>query len=153
MINIIRADYFASFHSHGSFVKICYRFLFDPGFQAVSIYRIYSSLYRRGSFLGALSKIVWRINVILNSCYIMPNAVIGKGFCLPHPVGVIIGEGVNIGEGVTIYQGVTLGVSKRGRKDYPTVGNGVTIYAAAIVYGDVHLKDNITISCNSVVSN
>lgn len=84
-------------------------------------------------------------------CYIHPNAIIGEKFFLPHPVGVIIGEGVEIGKNTIIYQGVTLGRKYVDKADYPKVGNNVTIYANTIVVGDVKIGDGAIIGCNSVV--
>lgn len=81
-------------------------------------------------------------------CIIAPSAEIGENLKLPHPMGVIIGEGAKIGDNCTIYQQVTIG-----QKDdkYPTLGNNVIIYAGAKVVGNIKIGNNVVIGANAVV--
>jgi serine O-acetyltransferase len=150
--NNVERDYFCSFNKNITFMGFLYRFLFDPGFQSVFLYRIYSSLYPGNFLLKFIAKILWRFNVALNSCYLMPQCKIGSGLCLPHPVGVVIGEGVELGNNITLYQNVTLGVNKRGGGCYPKIESDVTIYTNSIVYGDVVVSKGTVIPCNSVIN-
>lgn len=72
----------------------------------------------------------------------------------PHPSGIIIGEGVTIGEGCVIYHQVTIGGKDRNLpppKKYPIIGKNVTIYAGAMLLGDIYIGDNSVIGANSVV--
>ena len=71
---------------------------------------------------------------------IHPGASIGRGFCIDHGTGVVVGETAVIGDEVKLYQGVTLGAlsvakSAAGTKRHPTIGNRVVIYANATVLG------------------
>ena len=71
---------------------------------------------------------------------IHPGAKIGKGFCIDHGTGVVIGETCDIGDYVKIYQGVTLGalsVEKRlaKTKRHPTIEDHVVLYSVATVLG------------------
>lgn len=75
---------------------------------------------------------------------------IGTGFFLPHPYGVVIGEGAVIGENVQIFQNVTIG-QKNGK--YPVIGNNCIIYPNAVVIGDIRIGDNCIIGAGSVVLN
>lgn len=84
-------------------------------------------------------------------CCISPKAQIGKNLTLPHPIGIIIGEGVKIGDNVTIYQNVTLGRKNKDISEYPKIGNDVTIYCNSVVVGDISIGDNTIIGCNSTV--
>ena len=87
-------------------------------------------------------------------CYIHRHARIGPGLKLPHPVGIVIGEGVVIGAHCTIYQHVTLGGRRLGdwRDDnYPTLGADVVLFCGAAVLGRVTVGDRVTIGANSVV--
>lgn len=84
-------------------------------------------------------------------CYIHPNSEIGNKCFLPHPVGIVIGEGAKVGNNVTIYQGVTLGRKYMDKSDYPTIGDGTVIYANTVIVGDVKVGDGAVIGCNSVV--
>ena len=82
-------------------------------------------------------------------CRISPGACIGVNLRLPHPDGVVIGEGCKIGKNVTIYQQVTIG---QNRGKYPAIGDGVIIYAVAKIVGDVCIGDGSIIGANAVVT-
>ncbi|WP_147208717.1 serine O-acetyltransferase [Pseudoxanthomonas taiwanensis] len=125
--------------------------ILSPGFLTVALYRFSYALYGKGSVASLISKVAWRINVALSGCYISPKAIVGPGLGLPHPTGIVIGDGVVIGERVTIYQGVTLGVSGRGTKEYPHIGNDVVIYADAVLLGGVHIGDKAKVGAKSLV--
>lgn len=64
--------------------------------------------------------------------YLGTRTVIAKGLRLPHPTGIIIGNGLEIGAGCRIYQHVTLGgAPDNGRPAgelFRRVGSNVTIY-------------------------
>jgi serine O-acetyltransferase len=87
-------------------------------------------------------------------CYIHLGARIGPGLKLPHPVGIVIGEGVVIGARCTIYQHVTLGGRRLGDwRDgkYPTLGEDVVLFCGAVVLGALEIGDRVTVGANSVV--
>lgn len=84
-------------------------------------------------------------------CCISPKADIESGIKLPHPVGVVIGEGVKIGRNCVIYQNVTIGRKYSDIAEYPTIGNNVTIYCNSALIGNIEIGDNSIIGCNSVV--
>ncbi len=84
-------------------------------------------------------------------CYISPKAEIGENFILPHPVGIVIGEGVKIGNNCIIYQNVTLGRKNRNIVEYPNIGDNVIIYSNSIVVGNINIGNNSIIGCNSVI--
>jgi serine O-acetyltransferase len=88
--------------------------------------------------------------------YISANARIDEGLKLPHPVGIVIGEGVAIGKNVKIFQNVTLGGARIGdakNMNYPIIGDNVVIFAGAVIVGNIRIGDNSTIGANSVVLN
>lgn len=88
--------------------------------------------------------------------YISPNANIGLGLKLPHPIGVVVGDGVVIGDNVRIFQNVTLGGGRIGdakAKNYPIIGNNVTIFSGAVVVGRVCIGSDSVIGANAVVLN
>lgn len=76
------------------------------------------------------------------------RARIGRGVTFPHPDGVIIGRDVAVGDNCTIYQQVTLGQS---HGEFPTLGDGVTVYAGAKIVGGVHVGDDAVVGANAVV--
>lgn len=88
------------------------------------------------------------------SCYISPKARIGAGLAMPHPVGIVVGEGVVLGERCTLYQQVTLGgraIGARAAGAYPKIEDGVTIYAGAKIVGDIVVGAGAAIGANAVV--
>lgn len=87
--------------------------------------------------------------------YIHRDAEIKPGLSLPHPVGIVIGQGVIIGEDVVVYQHVTLGGSRRGdwrANNYPTIGDGTVIFSGAVIIGKVNIGKNCVIGANAVVT-
>ncbi len=73
---------------------------------------------------------------------------------MPHPIGIVIGDGVVIHDDVTIFQNVTLGSHGKNSKDlkYPTIGKSVKIYAGAVIIGGVSIGEGAVIGANSVVN-
>lgn len=75
----------------------------------------------------------------------------------PHPIGIVISKAAKIGYNCTIYQNVTIGskTQKSGNyspKNYPQIGNNVTIYAGAVILGGITIGNNAIIGANSVVN-
>lgn len=114
-----------------------------PGVLAVTVYRIAHELYELR--VPLIPRIMSEWAHTKTGVDIHPAARIGRNFFIDHATGVVIGETTQIGDHVKIYQGVTLGAlsiakDERGRvirelKRHPTVEDGVTIYANAIVLG------------------
>jgi len=73
---------------------------------------------------------------------------------MPHPIGVIIGDGVVIKDNVMIFQQVTLGSHGKRTEEmrYPVIESGVKIYAGAKIIGGVTIGENAIIGANSVVN-
>ncbi|MDO4301388.1 MAG: serine acetyltransferase [Clostridia bacterium] len=74
----------------------------------------------------------------------------GKHLMIPHPIGIVIGDGVVMGSNCTIYQGVTIG-QKNGY--YPVIGDNVCIYPNSVILGDIKIGNNVVIGAGSVVIN
>jgi serine O-acetyltransferase len=126
----------------------------SPRFMPVLLCRFAHSLHRLR--LGPLAKVLSLLNFFLFGIEIAARCPIGKGLFLPHTQGTVIG-GWSIGENVTIFQGVTLGAKELDfsykESSRPTVGNGVTIGAGAMVIGGIFLGMNSRIGANAVVLN
>ena len=73
---------------------------------------------------------------------------------LPHPIGIVIGDGVVVKDDVMIFQHVTLGSHGKNKKEmqYPTVESGVIIYPGVKIIGGVTIGENAIIGANSVVN-
>lgn len=87
--------------------------------------------------------------------FINAKAIFPESLVLPHPTGIVIGEGVTIGERVMIYQHVTLGGARIGdwkAGNYPSVGDDTVIFAGAVVLGGITVGRSCVIGANSVVT-
>jgi serine O-acetyltransferase len=109
-----------------------------PGFLAIAIHRVAHEIHRLG--VRVLPRLLAEVAHTRTGIDIHPGAAIGRGLCIDHGTGLVIGETAVIGDEVKLYQGVTLGAlsvakSAAGTKRHPTVGDRVVIYANATVLG------------------
>ncbi|MES2938603.1 MAG: serine O-acetyltransferase EpsC [Pseudomonadota bacterium] len=132
-----------------------------PGIVAVAIHRLAHRLYARG--VPLLPRMMAEWAHAQTGVDIHPGARIGRRFFVDHGTGVVIGATAIVGDDVTLYHGVTLGTLSfardaggqlvRGSKRHPTIGNGVTIYAHAMVLGgETTVGDNAVIGAATVVT-
>ncbi|MEZ2718727.1 serine O-acetyltransferase EpsC [Niallia circulans] len=148
-LNLIKGDY--SFFFNGK-TKLIIDFFLNPSLQLSINLRFQKYwIYGKGKFLGRILRYYQNIHF---SCYIHPKAEIDEKFKVPHPTGIVIGEGTIIGKNVCIYQHVTIGSSgkKNELREYPHIGDNVTIYAGAKIIGGIKIGDNSIIGANSVVN-
>jgi serine O-acetyltransferase len=109
-----------------------------PGFLAIAIHRIAHELYVLQ--VPILPRLLAEVAHTRTGIDIHPGATIGRGFCIDHGTGIVVGETAVIGDGVKLYQGVTLGALSvvkdlAGQKRHPTIADRVVIYANATVLG------------------
>lgn len=92
-----------------------------------------------GSALGtrAILRTVFQIDVWTDA--------IGPGLRLPHPFGIVIGDGVAIGSDCTILHQVTL------QRGATVVGDGVTLTNQVTVLAGATIGDGALVGANSVV--
>lgn len=122
--------------------------VFEPGFGTVLLHRICARVYQAG--LQRTAKLLWRLSVMVSGCHIHLASSIGPGLKLPHPAGVVIGEGCTLGASVTVYQHVTIGRSMA-TDAYPSVEDGVTLFPGAVVVGAITVGAGAVVGANSVV--
>ncbi|MBQ8892839.1 MAG: serine O-acetyltransferase [Clostridia bacterium] len=124
-------------------------FLYN-GFHAVMFYRLSHWLYRHRCFFFA--RWVSQYAKFRTGVEIHPAAQIGKGLCIDHGTGIVIGETCVIGDYCLLYQGVTLGgTGKDTGKRHPTLGNHVMVGSGAKVLGPFTIGDYSKIAANAVV--
>jgi serine O-acetyltransferase len=148
---LVEADLRANVPGARGLRGLAWSLAFSQGFQAVLTHRAAHYLVRHGGWRKVLARVLSSSNATLFGVYIDPDVAIGAGLAMPHPVGVVIGMGAIVGEGVTIYQNVTIGQAGRGTPVYPRVGDRVTIYAGAVIVGDIELGDDVVVGANAVV--
>ncbi|MEA5469174.1 serine O-acetyltransferase [Spirulina sp. 06S082] len=126
-------------------VLFCY-----PGLQVLLFHRLAHWLHHLG--LPFLPRFLSHIARFLTGIEIHPGAIIGKGVCIDHGMGIVIGETAIIGDYCLIYQGVTLGgTGKESGKRHPTLGENVVVGAGAKVLGNLQIGNNVRIGAGSVV--
>ena len=150
---ILRADF-------DHFLRLCnrregaglWRIWLNPRTLPVALIRLVGRMEQRGlSVLATLLRllILWWFRVEIPS-----KVVIGAGFVLPHPGGIVLGA-ASIGENVVVFQNVTLGARYfDGQFDLqtrPVIGDNVTIGVGAVVLGPVTIGKGATVAANSLV--
>jgi len=135
--------------------QFLFNYFFKARFRVLLNYRIGRFCQKSGN--GFLKRIALRYKYKLltkRGCDVSYKAIIGKGLKLPHPIGIVIGEGVVIRDDVTIYQQVTLGSHGKVGEDlaYPTIENNVKIYAGAKIIGGVTIGENSVVGANTLVN-
>lgn len=132
------------FHYEGRPVRaLAMRALGNPSLVAALLFRTASHQNR---VLHLLSR--WAL-VSIFSCDVARGAVFLGPINIPHPVGIVIGRGARVGRGVTLYQHVTIGSSRAGM--YPSIGDGVTIYAGATVAGALTIGEGCVIGSGALI--
>ena len=108
--------------------------------------------YYRTAKNGIISKILTKIVKIFfkeqETLEIFCENIKG-GLFIQHGIATII-TATEIGENCQINQQVTIGYNLHSEKP-PTIGNNVSIYAGAKVFGDIKIGDNVRIGANAVV--
>ena len=130
------------------------RFLYYASFRAVVFYRIGNYCHKHK--LTIIAMMIERLMHHLCHCWISTKAEIGEGFMVAHVCGLVIGGEVVIGKNCDVRQNVTLGgnfnkTDAEGRQ-FPTLGDNVSLGAGAVVVGPVKVGDNSIVGANSVVT-
>ncbi len=125
-------------------------FLLYNGFHAVLYYRLAHWLYTHKRYF--LARWVSQRAKFRTGVEIHPAATIGKGLCIDHGTGIVIGETAVIGDYCLLYQGVTLGgTGKDTGKRHPTLGDHVMVGSGAKILGPFTIGDHSKIAANAVV--
>ncbi len=121
--------------------------------RAALYYRL-GHWFRRRDFraaAGIFDRLILRCGASINTA-----AEIGPGLRIPHPHGVVIGQGVRIGRRAYILQGVTLGGEGGKRRpdgqSGPRLGDDVLIGAGAKLLGPIRVGSRVRIGANAVVN-
>lgn len=159
VVDILKKDYQALRYSkeEPSFMKMLLFALTDYSFRITIRLRLSNHLYMRNWLLKAFGKLLYWQN-LRRSVDINPNAQIGPGLRLAHPVAITIGEQVKVGAFAHILQNVTIGgnsgkkvESEDGTLIMPVIGNFVRIGAGAVVAGPIKIGNHVIIGANAVV--
>ncbi|GGD33856.1 serine O-acetyltransferase [Croceicoccus pelagius] len=125
--------------------------LLRPGFLFVFAHRVARAMRTWPLVGGPLFRLGLFLLEMTWSSEIGAEARIGGGLYMPHPFGIVIGNGCVVRENVTVLQNVTLGRRDPSRGDVPTVSNGAMIGAGAVVLGSVAIGVDARIAANALV--
>tara|TARA_B100001123_G_scaffold341218_1_gene386876 strand:- start:9332 stop:9913 length:582 start_codon:yes stop_codon:yes gene_type:complete len=117
----------------------------DQRYSAVVLLRLTQYHYDRGQ--RNRSRIAGRMNSVLNGIEASPRAQIGLGVIF-NGGRVVIGGETNIGQNAHLFTNVNFGLRAGG---YPTVGDRVTVFANAVITGNIAIGDEAVVGPNSVV--
>ncbi len=148
----IKEDLPSSKFSIKSFIR---NYFYSPRFRILLNHRIGKYFSRSPNFLLRQIGNYYKIQLIVKrNCDISYNSKIGKNLRLPHPIGIVIGDGVVIKNNVMIFQQVTFGShgKKGSEKTYPIIENGVKIFAGAKIIGGITIGENAIVGANAVVN-
>ena len=125
---------------------------FQPNTNCMFLCRKMWYFYSKGYKL--FSKIIYLKIIRKYGCVIYPNAKVGRGFCIAHPTGIVIGK-CEIGDNFTCYQNTTIGVRNSGDEAIgktPVIANNCKLCSGAVIVGDINICDDVTIGALSFVS-
>lgn len=140
---------------HVSLFSFFKNYLYNSGFRVLLNHRIGKYCFYSNFFLIRQLGHYYKLRLLTKrSCDISYKAQIGSNVKFPHPIGKVIGEGVSINNNVKIWQGVTIGShGKKNKKlSYPSIMDGVKIYAGAKIIGGINLGENSVIGANALVN-
>ncbi|MGH2484912.1 MAG: polysaccharide biosynthesis C-terminal domain-containing protein, partial [Ktedonobacterales bacterium] len=118
-----------------------------PGVRATLNYRLARAAHLQHIHL--LPGMLHRRNVRKYGLDILPSVPIGPGLYIPHPVATVVAAR-KIGANVSLISGITIGM--RNSREFPIIGDNVTIGTGARVLGGVAIGDNALIGANAVVT-
>jgi len=120
------------------------------------MYYLMNNLERKGC--KVCSRLIYKLNIIINGIDINPKTTIGCGLKIHHGVGLVIGAAVTIGENFTVFQNVTIGTGslkliKDGvKRRSPVIGDNVIIYPHSVIVGPIEIGDNVVIGAKCLVT-
>ncbi len=140
----------------GLFLVFLKSYLYSPRFRILLNHRLGKYFYKSGNFFLRQIGIYYKNEMITKrNCDISYNSFIGQNLRMPHPLGIVIGDGVIIDNNVMIFQQVTFGSHgkpEKNKKEYPHIKSGVKIFAGAKIIGGITIGENAVVGANSVVN-
>jgi serine O-acetyltransferase len=127
------------------------RCLSNPGMVASLVLRAQQVAMRSGRV--RLAFLLRTAGMLLVGADFVPGMDVGPGLLMPHPTGVVIGNGLRIGANVTFGGGVTAGVKQPDVPGggFPTICDGAIVLANAVLVGPVTIGSYAQVGANSVV--
>ncbi|WP_235737223.1 serine O-acetyltransferase [Nocardioides alcanivorans] len=138
-----------------SWPRVLMRCASNPGMVASIVLRAQQKAYAAGRV--RLAFLLRSLGMFLVSADFVPGMDVGPGLLMPHPNGVVIGNGLRVGANVTFGGGITAGVKQpdvdpdEEGQGFPTICDGAIILANAVLAGPVTIGSYAQVGANSVV--
>ena len=80
----------------------------------------------------------------------IPKNVFGPGLSIPHYGTIVVNPNSKVGKNCRLHVGVNIG-SSGGSEKAPIIGDNCYIGPGTVIFGDINIANNISISANSTV--
>src|SRR5690606_1673923 len=135
--------------------RFLFAFLYKASFRVLLNYRIGKFCFHSRFYFLRLLAIRYKYKLLTKrGCDVSYKAILGKNLNLPHPIGIVIGDGVEVKDNVTIFQQVTLGSHGKKGEDlaYPVIESNVKIFAGAKIRGGITVGEGSVVGANTLVN-
>jgi serine O-acetyltransferase len=134
-----------------TWLGVAKRCLSNPGMIASIILRAQQIAMRNGHVRTAF--FLRTIGLVVVSADFVPGMDVGPGLLMPHPNGIVIGNGLVVGANVSFGGGVTAGVKQADVPGggFPVVCDGAIVLAHAVLVGPVTVGKHAQVGANSVL--
>lgn len=129
----------------------------SPGAVAIAVHRLGGwAREQRPPLRAPLRKLSMLAFILVRNVYgieLPPTVQVGRRLKIAHQGGIVVHPNAVIGDDCTIRQGVTIGATRDVgyERDFPTIGDRVSIGAGAAVMGRLRVGDDVMIGPNTVV--
>ncbi|HEY9563299.1 MAG TPA: hypothetical protein VIR30_05960, partial [Nocardioides sp.] len=135
-----------------SWPRVLIQCIGHPGMVASIILRAQQMARRAGR--NRLEFVLRSVGMYLLSADFVPGMDVGPGLLMPHPNGIVIGNGLRVGANVTFGGGITAGVKQPDAPPeggFPEICDGAIILANAVLAGPVRIGNHAQVGANTVV--
>lgn len=135
------------------FLSTLKKIFFNPSSNALFWLRLFYVIRHKKKF-GIIATLISNKLVRKYGVFVGRDTKIDIGLYLPHPNGIIFGNGVVIGRNATIYQQVTFGgkiIGDAKANMYPLLDDNCTVFAGAKVIGGIKLSNSTIVGANAVL--
>lgn len=136
-----------------SWPRVVLRCASNPGLIASIFLRAQQKAHQAGRV--RLAFLIRTLALLVTSADFVPGMDVGPGLLMPHPNGVVIGNGLRVGANVTFGGGITAGVKQPDvppeEDGFPKICDGAIILANAVLAGPVTIGNHAQVGANTVV--
>ena len=130
------------------------KIVFFPNLRLKYLYLLRKTEYftnkRKYSVIGLMY--YWRYRRLgLKLGFSIPLNVFGPGLSLPHYGTIVVNQNAKVGANCRLHVCTNIGASAGG-SEAPVIGDNVYVGPGAILFGNIHIADNVTIGANSTVN-